>query len=66
MEYIIKDNRKTFNSLTFSNYKKKDIIEELILSIYYQRTNEALKYTSELLVSLYIKDLFIYLYYVLL
>lgn len=61
MEYIIKDNRKTFNSLTFSNYKKKDIIEELILSIYYQRTNEALKYTSELLVSLYIKDL-LYIY----
>lgn len=58
---IIRDNRKKFNSLTFSNYKKKDIVEELISCIYYQKINEALKHTVELLCSLYIKDLF-YIY----
>lgn len=60
-EITIRDNRKKFNTLTFSNYKKKNIIEELIASIYYQKIEESLKYTAELLASLFIKDLF-YIY----
>lgn len=60
-ECIIRDNRKKFNSFTFSNYKKKNIIEELITNIYYQKIDESLNYTAELLASLYIKDLF-YIY----
>ena len=57
----IKDNRTQFIKSSFSNYKKKDIIEELITNIYYNKKSEALFYTSEMLCSLYILDLW-YIY----
>lgn len=57
----IKDNRIQFTKSSFSKYKKKYIIDELITAIYYNRKEDALFYTGEMLCSLYILDLW-YIY----
>ena len=57
----IKDNRTQFTKSSFSNYKKKHIIEELITNIYYNKKSDALFYTAEMICSLYILDLW-YIY----
>ena len=38
---IIKDTRTKFKSITFSNYKKSQVIKKLNHAIYYQKIEEA-------------------------
>ena len=53
----IEDNRKLFKSSTFSNYKKKDVCKNLVLSIYYGKQEESLFWTFELVCTNLIIDL---------
>jgi hypothetical protein len=59
MEIIIYDNRpdKEFNSATFSNYKKSEVIKALIKSVNEQDAEGALFWSVELLCSGRLKDL---------
>jgi len=54
---IINDTRKSFSRLSFSNHKKNKVIDELIRNIYYQNRDDALSWTTEMICSLYIIDL---------
>jgi len=53
----IKDNRKSFARLSFSNHKKSKVIEELISCLYYKKRDDALHWTAEMICSIYILDL---------
>jgi hypothetical protein len=53
----INDTRLTFQTTTFSNYKKGHVIKELVKSMYYQKMEEAFFWTGDLLCSGYIVDL---------
>jgi len=59
MEIIIYDNRpdKEFNTTTFSNYKKSDVIKALIKSINTQDVENSVFWSVELLCSGRLKDL---------
>ena len=59
MEIIIHDKRpeKEFNTTTFSNYKKSDVIKTFIESINNQNIENALFWYTELLCSGRLKDL---------
>ena len=64
MDIILKDNRTSFNKTTFSNLNKKFVCDELTSSIYFNKLEESLKLTAEMLASSYIKELwFIYINY---
>lgn len=54
---IITDTRYKFGSKTFSNYKKCDVIKQLINCMYYQKIEESYYWTCELLCSNCIIDL---------
>uniref|UniRef100_A0A6C0JIS2 Uncharacterized protein n=1 Tax=viral metagenome TaxID=1070528 RepID=A0A6C0JIS2_9ZZZZ len=54
---IIVDKRTSFNSTTFSNYKKSHVMKELLNSLYYQKREEAYFWTGDLLCSGLIIDL---------
>lgn len=53
----IHDNRKKFTKDSFSNIKKNKLLNDYTLSMYYNNINDALKYTGEMLCSIYIYDL---------
>jgi hypothetical protein len=64
MNIILKDNRTNFNKLTFSQHNKRFVCDELTTAIYYNKTEESLKLTAEMLASSYIKELwFTYINY---
>jgi hypothetical protein len=64
MNIILKDNRTNFNKLTFSQHNKRFVCEELLSTIYYNKIEDSLKLTAEMLASSYIKELwFIYINY---
>ncbi len=56
-DIIIEDKRRTFKSLTFSNYKKCDVLKNLTLSIYYGKLEESFFWTCELLCTNLIIDI---------
>ena len=47
----IEDTRIKFGGITFSNYKKSDVIKKLINCLYYQSLEETFYWTCELLCS---------------
>ena len=58
------DIRKNFQTTTFSNYKKTHAIKELYNSLYYEKKDEALFWTGELLCSNFIIELWnVYIQY---
>ncbi len=59
------DNRINFRSVTFSNFKKTQVLKKLEESLYYQNTENALFCTAELLCSGFILELWnLYIYYI--
>jgi hypothetical protein len=60
----INDIRKHFQSTTFSNYKKTHVLKELYSSLYYEKKDQSLFWTCELLCSGSVLDLWnIYIQY---
>lgn len=59
MEIIINDNRpyKDFNTITFSNYKKNEVIKAMTTSLNNQDIEGALFWSTELLCSCRLKDI---------
>ena len=61
----INDIRKNFQNITFSNYKKTHVIKELYNSLYYEKKDESLFWTCELLCSGLVLDIWnVYIQYV--
>jgi hypothetical protein len=61
----INDIRKNFQNITFSNYKKAHVHKELYNSIYYEKKDESLYWTCELLCSGLVLDIWnIYIQYI--
>ena len=56
-EIYIDDKRRTFKTMTFSNYKKSEVIKNLIQSIYYGKIEESFFWTCELLCTNLIIDI---------
>tara|TARA_B100000123_G_scaffold259062_1_gene224317 strand:- start:133 stop:1137 length:1005 start_codon:yes stop_codon:yes gene_type:complete len=54
---IIDDSRIKFGNITFSNYKKSEVIKKLINCMYYQKIEESFYWTCELLCSNFIIEL---------
>ena len=54
---IIHDTRNKFGSNTFSNFKKSDVVKELINCLYYKKLEESYYWTCELLCSNYIIEI---------
>ena len=46
---VIEDYRVKFKSMTFSNYKKQQVIKKLIHAMYYQKLEEAFFWTGEMI-----------------
>ena len=60
----INDIRKNFQTTTFSNYKKTHVLKELYSSLYYEKRDQALFWTCELLCSGAVLDLWnVYIQY---
>ena len=61
----INDIRKNFHTITFSNYKKTHVMKELYASLYYEKKDQALFWTFELLCSGLVLDIWnIYIQYI--
>jgi hypothetical protein len=61
----INDIRKKFQNTTFSNYKKSHVLKELYHSLYYEKKDESLFWTCELLCSGLVLDIWnIYIHYI--
>jgi hypothetical protein len=59
------DNRTTFRSISFSNFKKTQVIKKLEDSLFYQNLNDALFCTGELLCSGFILEIWnLYIQYI--